>query len=316
MKNLFLLLSLLLPLTLNAQTTNPPGVLNAGGSSPTSNAPPGIQVTGVSSPNPVALYTGTNANPNGLVTGAVGSFYVQFNAGWTNYALIWVKGAGTISSNWISLSLPGNGVGWTNITATFFDTTAQSTVTSLVYSAISSAPFLSGYVSNNILYITCTNAAINFGTTVTAPMPSTNVIGAPGALNPTAGTVGEFTQTTVVAGSAKALTSGAATNLVAIPVTAGNWEVSGAAILIEASATVTDRSAAMNVVSNSLANADAPFRARNDTPTTTASQTNTLYLAPHIIQTSIPTNIFVNVQANFSAGTVTMYGYGYVKRAY
>ncbi len=146
MKKLFLLLLLLLPLSLNAQTTNPPGVLAPGSYTGTSSNPPTFSVVGISSPSIVAMYSGTNTNPNGVIAAGIGSVYNQYQPGLTNFIQQWSKGAPSGStSNWTVIS-------------------ASTNITQLNNIATAAAQGVVNLNSTNILYVSANGSAANNGT--------------------------------------------------------------------------------------------------------------------------------------------------------
>lgn len=146
-----------------------------------------------------------------------------------------------------------------------------------------------------------------FGTTPTVNQP--NIVGVTTNSNATAGSVGEYLETSTLATS---LTTGTLANATSISLTAGDWDVSGIVAFVPAGTTVTvvviaginTVSATAKVISGSFLNITELWPAQN-TPI------GSMYVNAPVtrISLSATTPVYLIAQANFSTSTMTCNGY-------
>lgn len=135
------------------------------------------------------------------------------------------------------------------------------------------------------------------------------VLGSDGSAGAAAGYVGEVIASTVVGGSAVALTTATVANVTSIALTAGDWEVSGNVVFNLSGTTATLFSAGFSSTSATLPT--SLYLGRSAIPITTITQAAglSLPLATRQIRVSSPTTLYLVADATFSAGTVGAYGF-------
>lgn len=153
------------------------------------------------------------------------------------------------------------------------------------------------------------SGALVFGTTPTVSQP--NIIGTTTNDNAAAGSVGEFISSTVLIGSAVALTTATPANVTSISLTAGDWDVygnvsfnpAGTTTIAAINAWISSTSAALPTLPNS-----GGFMGLNTTLTTGVAQ--------HIpagskirFSLSGTTTIFLSTQSTFGVSTMSAYGF-------
>jgi hypothetical protein len=128
------------------------------------------------------------------------------------------------------------------------------------------------------------------------------------------GQVGEFITSTVPAGSAVSLTTATTANMTSISLTAGDWDVNVQTNFNVAGGTVVDVRMGPSPTSASLATQPANGVVGTDalviSPLGLAGATG-VYTLGNIdvrVSTASTVTIFATAQANFSVGTVSVYG--------
>jgi len=147
-----------------------------------------------------------------------------------------------------------------------------------------------------------------FGTTPTLNQP--NVVGTTTNDNAAAGSVGEFVSSTVLVGSAVALTSTIAANVTSISLTAGDWEVWGnIATTVGGGTTSTTFAGAIHTVSATfptLPNSGAAFVYSYNSP---AGLPNAASVGRIRISIAATTTVYLVVSATFAVSTCSAYGF-------
>ncbi len=127
-----------------------------------------------------------------------------------------------------------------------------------------------------------------------------------------AGNLAEFLSSFVAVGSAVSLTTATTANVASISLTAGDWDVEGAVIFNETTATVTGRTAAVGSVSETLPTNGTEIE--SSVATTVLTVKNTLTIPRKRFSLSASGTAYLIAKATFSAGTVTAYGQITVRR--
>ena len=141
--------------------------------------------------------------------------------------------------------------------------------------------------------------------------PSTNgIIGTPTNNNASAGVVGEYVSSTVLTGSAIALTSTVAADITSISLTAGDWDVWGnIAFFIAATTVNAARYGAINLTSATLPttpNSGSYFQ----TPVSiTGLATSVNPVGTIRYSLSATTTVYLVVRADFTTSTCSAYGF-------
>ncbi len=133
--------------------------------------------------------------------------------------------------------------------------------------------------------------------------------------NATAGNIGEFVQSEVVAGSAISLTSGTPANITSISLTAGDWDVWGDIAYAPAgSTTFTSITAAINTTSATLPTlpAGGSYSLLNLNFTTGVGQV--LTAGKRRLSLSSTTTVYLISASTFSVSTMQSYGGIYARR--
>jgi len=129
--------------------------------------------------------------------------------------------------------------------------------------------------------------------------------------NATAGNVGEYISSTVLAGAAVALTSTVSADITSIPLTAGDWHVWGIAqIMLASGTTSTGLDAWTSQTSATLPaapNNGGFIRFQGITFTGTAD--TTLTVAPQRISLPAAASVYLSAHVNFSVSTAAAYGF-------
>lgn len=151
------------------------------------------------------------------------------------------------------------------------------------------------------------SGATIFSSTVT---PTGGIVGVTGASNASAGQVGEYIFSQILAGSAVSTTTGAVTNVTSISLTAGDWDVWGNVVSNPASGTTTTQ----------LGGAISLVSATVPTPPGSGGYVNTyvpatVNLAPAItsgqlrVSIASTTTVYLVGVASFSGSTESLYGF-------
>jgi len=151
--------------------------------------------------------------------------------------------------------------------------------------------------------ITTTGTCTLVNNTTAGEYPGTATTG-----NATAGNIGEEVIQTVLFGSGISQTSGVASNIAAITLTAGDWDLSAQCYFSEFATTPIEAVAcSVGTVSAAFINV-APFFGQSSFTRTSNGFTNTLSIAPVRITIGISTNYFLVSQTTFTPGAITAYG--------
>ena len=136
--------------------------------------------------------------------------------------------------------------------------------------------------------------------------------GVAGATAATAGNIGELISSTVVTGSAVALTTNIAANMTSIPLTAGEWDISCNVIFLDTGTTLTSYLAsALGTTSAKLNNNPGQYTSATYA---TAGVANTLltnigtWVGPWHVSLSGTTTHFCVAQAGFTVSTMSAFG--------
>lgn len=143
-----------------------------------------------------------------------------------------------------------------------------------------------------------------------AQTPSGGLVGVTGASNAAAGHYGEYASSTVLFGSAVALTNGIAANVTSISLTAGDWDVSGNVVFGPAGATtiqnivawISTTSATLPTYPNSGAITDLalPF---------TTGNSQAIPAGVRRISLAATTTVYLSCRASFGVSTMVAYGF-------
>jgi hypothetical protein len=130
--------------------------------------------------------------------------------------------------------------------------------------------------------------------------------------NATAGNVGEYISSTIVSGSAAALTTGTPINVTSISLTAGDWDVWGANYFIPTNTTsITFYSTFLTTTSGSTVTSSPGGFWEITQPAEVPASTSSfggMTAGPIRFSLSTTTTIFLVAQANFTASTLSVFG--------
>lgn len=150
--------------------------------------------------------------------------------------------------------------------------------------------------------------SLTAGTTLNTP----TITGATGGTCASAGNVGECKQSSIPIGSAVSLTTGTATTITSVSLTAGNWLCTGNAIFYPAGATVTSAEAAWI---SSTAPPSIPttpnsgsYISLSSLPNTAGGNGNALPVGQYPINVTTTTTVYLVSYAVFTTNVMTAYG--------
>lgn len=145
--------------------------------------------------------------------------------------------------------------------------------------------------------------SINFTST-------TGIIGTTTNNNAAAGSVGEIVESTVLVGSAVALTSTVTANITSISLTAGDWDVWGSTwYTLNAFTTLQVIIGGINTTSATLPTAPGAGAMEQAAGTFTLGATQGRNIGLRRLSLSATTTVYLVVQATFITSTVSAYGY-------
>ena len=122
-----------------------------------------------------------------------------------------------------------------------------------------------------------------------------------------AGRIGEFVETVVTSGAPVSMTSGVATAIASVTLTAGDWDVEANFVTFPSAGTVTSAiQAGINTTINTL---PATERQQIHGTISTASIIASASLPRIRISVAGTTNVYLNAQATFSVSTMTGCGF-------
>lgn len=212
----------------------------------------------------------------------------------------------------ISTSLPANiGISTSQVSSGFNDTSGNPLL------LFTSTP-------SSVNYFAVGNSATGGAVSVGAKGGDTNVLlsvtgwgnrgaqlqGSGVGTSPSPGYVGEFFDSTVLAGAAVSLTSGTSANVTSISLTPGNWEISGIVWIQPASGTInTYIASAINTTSASFPTAPNRGGANQLQLTFPASLAQALPVGPMKLSISTTTTVYLIAFTQFSVSTNAAYGY-------
>jgi hypothetical protein len=162
--------------------------------------------------------------------------------------------------------------------------------------------------TGNLYAGTVSNA--NFAGTATGTLQSSVVTGNTTGTPAATGIVGEQLSTSIIPPSAITVQNGVTTNFF-VTLTAGVWRISGLVTFAESTASVSARAAVLSLTANGMTGSGTtPYIVYNDAATSSLSDTNSLVIPTRVfVCTTATTNAYVNILNNYSAGSVTAYGY-------
>lgn len=150
--------------------------------------------------------------------------------------------------------------------------------------------------------------AVVFQTTPTINQP--NIVGTTTNNNAAAGSVGEYISSTVVSGSAVALTTAMTANVTSISLTAGDWDVSGNVVIAAAATTVaTVGQAAISSSTGALPTLPGAGAFNIWQGSFTGAASLALPTGRTRISLAITTTIYLVAQATFATSTAGAYGF-------
>lgn len=218
-----------------------------------------------------------------------------------------VSGAKTFNSGTVLMAGTISGTTALNATATASGTlTLPATTDTLVGKATTDT------LTNKTLVAPVLGAAT--ATTIAFSPTTGGVVGTTTNDNANAGNVGEYISSTLVAGSAVALTTGVTSNITSISLTAGDWDVSAVgAIVLGATTTTTNIVFSLSTTTGTL-----NLNVGNYTTVDYATGTVLNNASPPIIgmpptRFSLASTTTVFLVANATFGTSTMSGFGIIR---
>ena len=268
--------------------------------------------------NQLAYYAGAGTTVSGVGPGSTGQL-LQSNGSGSVPAYTTATYPGTATST--GTILRANGTNWVVTTSTFADTYGAST---LLYS--NGANTVTGLATaNNGILVTSAGGVPSIGNTVGAglTMPSvtfnttSGIIGTTTNNSAAAGSVGEIISSVIPSGGTLvSLTNGAAVAVVAITLTAGDWDI-WANISITGGATtqLTFAKAAIYTTSSAFPDeslCNTVFLAPGTTPFTVDDVNFNAVSYP--VSLSGNTNFYLNTLALFSISTASAFGGLYARR--
>jgi hypothetical protein len=268
--------------------------------------------------NQLAYYAGAGTTVSGVGPGSTGQL-LQSNGSGSAPAYTTATYPGTATST--GTILRANGTNWVVTTSTFADTYGAST---LLYS--NGANTVTGLATaNNGILVTSAGGVPSIGNTVGAglTMPSvtfnttSGIIGTTTNNSAAAGSVGEIISSVIPSGGTLvSLTNGAAVAVVAITLTAGDWDI-WANISITGGATtqLTFAKAAIYTTSSAFPDeslCNTVFLAPGTTPFTVDDVNFNAVSYP--VSLSGNTNFYLNTLALFSISTASAFGGLYARR--
>lgn len=144
--------------------------------------------------------------------------------------------------------------------------------------------------------------------------PTEGIIGKTDASNATAGQVGEYISSFVVAGSAVGLTTGTARTVTSITLTAGDWDVEGAVgfTLSSTGTGCTALQACVSLATNTFVTAPTangfPVASIQSNTSFSSGGSNRLAGLYSRVNVSVSTNVFLVASSNFTSGSVLAFG--------
>jgi hypothetical protein len=238
---------------------------------------------------PLALNSG---GTNGDLTASNGGiFYSTASAG----AIL----AGTSTADQVLLSGSSTTPAWS--TATY---PATTTANQILYS--SAANTIGGLATaDSSVLVTSSSGTPSLSTTIPKGVAT---VGVTDASNATAGNIGEYMSSTVLAGSAVSVSNGSATNVTSINLTAGDWDVTGTVVLVPSSSTISNFLFWISTTSATLPTApNSGSFSQIDTVTSTGQIA--LPTGPIRVNVSTTTTTYLCVYSAFSGGSNTAYGF-------
>lgn len=205
-----------------------------------------------------------------------------------------------------SCSASGNNLQWTS-GAGFTCATGYAQLASPTFTGSVTIP--GGSITNtSISGSTGSFTTLAASSTITPTYPA-GVVGNKTGGNVTAGSVGEYVNSTIPSGSPVSLTNASPANITSISLTAGDWDVwgqvvpvpSGTTTITQARGAITTTSAAIGNygdVGSSLLSATQP-----------ANSASIVTIVPMRLNLASTTTVFLVGQVSFSGGTCTEFGF-------
>jgi hypothetical protein len=139
----------------------------------------------------------------------------------------------------------------------------------------------------------------------------TLLMGETDGVTATAGNIGQVIQSTILVGSAVALTTATPANVTSIALTAGDWDVEGQVTMVENAASMAAGSlqeAGINSTTATLPVDGSESLEPVQNAVTTTSFKQTFNIARKVINSSSATTQYLVAEATFTAGSVSAYG--------
>ena len=237
-------------------------------------------------------------NSSGIVTvQSSGANSILAMAGGTNYIITCIAQAGTTAADWNAEGTSGV-AGVDSITGTANQVIASASV---------------GPVTLSLPQSIATTSDVTFGSVAFSPTTK-GVVGTATNDNAAAGYVGEFISSTITSASATAFpgSTGTAQNLTSISLTAGDWDVWGQVGGEITGGFLTALDGGISTTSATL----PALELRTQMPFPAATLTLSISPVPYQrLSLSGTTTVYMIIREYFSAGTATMFGGIYARRA-
>lgn len=136
------------------------------------------------------------------------------------------------------------------------------------------------------------------------------IVGVSTNSNAATGEVGEYRSSSILAGSAVALTSGVTANITSVPLTAGDWEISSTvAFAPNAATTSTSSNAGISTTSATLPTAGAENNLAAINTSFAAGQNAVLSVGVMRLKLAAPTTVYLVAASIFAVNTMSAYGF-------
>lgn len=208
-----------------------------------------------------------------------------------------------------------NGASWVQLAAGGSGSVNLGSINTIAYYASTGTAVSSLMNINNAILKTSSGGVPSWSTTLPSGLtiPTPNITGVTNGSDAASGSVGQYESGSLLVGSAISLSSGVASDIIALPLDAGDWDVSanlfynvsaGASVLY-ALAGITQTSATFEVAGTNNNNAGIGFIGGSPIPAMSINPCIGVYRA----NLSAPGTIYLIAQAGFTGGTVSAYGY-------
>lgn len=165
-------------------------------------------------------------------------------------------------------------------------------------------------------FVTAANALLApvanpvFTGTATAALFSGPTVGVTNGSSAAAGNVGQYIESNIGFGGGSALANGVAADITSIPVTAGDWDVWGSAGTDAAVATTTSQIQGWISIVSATAPGDANGGAYFNSGASLAAGVNSMTpVGMKRISVTVPTTVYLSIQASFSFDAMSSWGF-------